>query len=108
MKPLPPLPPEDADFAEEAAPKETEFNNEKDANSPDEQPAFAERPQGTLLPLSLTRSLRVVPIERGYRARKDDVVDLAAATDQAEAAEAWLTERGWVREERASASSAPI
>ncbi len=75
-------------------------------DAPDEQPTFADLPQGTLLPLSLTRGPRVVPIERGYRARKDDVVDLASATDQAEAAEAWLAERGWVREEVAATSEA--
>ncbi len=75
-------------------------------DSPDEQPTFADLPQGTLLPLSLTRGPRVVPIERGYRARKNDVVDLASATDHTEAAEAWLTERGWVREEVAATSAA--
>ena len=61
-------------------------------------PTFAELPRTAALPLVLRRSGRAMPVELGYRAKKDDLVDLIVAADKKDEARAWLRERGFAPE----------
>jgi NhaP-type Na+/H+ or K+/H+ antiporter len=64
----------------------------------DEGPTFADLPAGAALPLTCLRGSRVAPVERRYRGRRGDVVELAVATDRAEIAREWLRAHGFVLE----------
>lgn len=51
----------------------------------------------TMLPLACSRDGVARPVTRAYRARKDDVVELAIASSAEAEAKAWLEARGWTR-----------
>jgi hypothetical protein len=76
---------------------ETETWRLAEAKAP-EKPTFGEVPTGAVLPLTCLRGSKVAPIDRGYRGRRGDVVEVALATERADVGREWLSARGFVRE----------
>jgi NhaP-type Na+/H+ or K+/H+ antiporter len=56
--------------------------------------SFDDLREGAALPMTLRRGDVFAPIQRNYRAQKDDVIELAIAEDDAEETTAWLEAHG--------------
>jgi NhaP-type Na+/H+ or K+/H+ antiporter len=71
----------------------------------DDATSFEALPAGIALPLTVSRGKNTAPVERFYRAKKDDEVELAVRAESASEVATWLDENGWTK---VAEPSAPI